>query len=110
LNTEQLNLFFTWFFAPFILYNLSLLQQTIFCCPKKAFNDKEETKLQIPDTPSASDEASDKDGFTLREHIPKYSKFSSAVAEGDINMKKHNWEKALNAYTKVHRVFADLIN
>ena len=57
--------------------------------------------LQIPDTPTASDVATDKDALTLREHIPKYSKFSSAVAEGDINMKKHNWEKALNAYTKV---------
>ena len=42
----------------------------------------------------------------LKEDIPKFSKISSAVAEGDINMKLHNWEKAENAYTRVCRVFS----
>ncbi len=41
-------------------------------------------------------------GRDTKEDIPKFSKISSAVAEGDINMKLHNWEKAESAYTRVN--------
>lgn len=37
---------------------------------------------------------------TEKPAVPKQSQFSSAVAEGEVNMKKHNWQKALNAFTR----------
>ncbi len=47
-------------------------------------------------------------GRVIKEDIPKFSKISSAVAEGDINMKLHNWEKAESAYTRVRCSLAKL--
>ncbi len=36
----------------------------------------------------------------MNKAAPKESQFSSAVAEGEVNMKLHNWQKALNAFTR----------